>query len=383
MLLGCGALLFLGLALHPFLTYPLSLGIARRLGWARPNSVSSDVAPTKLTVVFCAFNEQRVLADKLDNLLGLRAACPEFELEILVYDDCSADRTPEILGSYAGRIDFLRGEARAGKSAGMNRLVERATGEIVIFTDANVMLSSELIRSFAGVFRDPEVGVACSHLVYVNEETATASAGTSYWRLEETIKQLESETGSVMGADGSAFAIRRRLHVPAPQDVDDDFHTSMSILSQGYRIVRCRDALAWEKSVTQSGQEFFRKVRIACRAINCHRRLRPALRRMSLWNRYKYYSHKWVRWHTALWLVLASLCVILFAFSGYGPVAGFAVAALAVGGVAAAWLLNRAGVPKLGSVWEVLLAFVATMYGVWRAFRGERFETWTPASSAR
>jgi hypothetical protein len=104
---------------------------------------------------------------------------------------------------------------------------------------------------------------------------------------------------------------------------------------------------------------------------------------MSLWNRYKYYSHKWVRWHTALWLVLASLCVILFAFSGYGPVAGFAVAALAVGGVAAAWLLNRAGVPKLGSVWEVLLAFVATMYGVWRAFRGERFETWTPASSAR
>ncbi len=46
------------------------------------------------------------------------------------------------------------------------------------------------------------------------------------------------------------------------------------------------------------------------------------LRRMSLWNRYKYYSHKWVRWHTALWLVLAAVCVVLFAFSGYGPVAG-------------------------------------------------------------
>ncbi len=121
------------------------------------------------------FNEQQVLADKLDNLLGLRASCPEFELEILVYDDCSADRTPEILGSYADRIDFLRGETRAGKSTGMNRLVERATGEVVIFTDANVMLSPELIRSFAGSSAILGVGVACSHLVYVNEETATAS----------------------------------------------------------------------------------------------------------------------------------------------------------------------------------------------------------------
>ncbi len=114
----------------------------------------------------------------------------------------------------------------------MNQLVAAAIHPIVVFTDANVLLDSRTLGAFEAAFSDPDVGVACGHLVYVNEENATAAVGTKYWQMEESIKQLETETGSAMGADGSLFAIRRELFATVPDDIIDDFYTSMRILCE-------------------------------------------------------------------------------------------------------------------------------------------------------
>src|SRR6185295_2273749 len=108
----------------------------------------------------------------------------------------------------------------------------------------------------------------------------TAETGSLYWRLEEAIKRLESETGSVMGADGSIFAIRRALHRPPPPDIIDDMYVSLAIACDGHRVVRAGDARAEEESVGRSGEEFRRKVRISCQAFNVHRLLWPRLKRL-------------------------------------------------------------------------------------------------------
>jgi len=161
-----------------------------------------------------------------------------------------------------------------------------------LFTDANVRVDGDAIAAARRAFADPSVGCVCGHLVYVNpNESATASAGARYWSFDEWLKRLESDTGSCVGADGSLFAIRRELFTPVPADIIDDFFTSLSIWCSGWRVVISPELIAYERSASGSREEFRRKVRIACRAFNCHRLLWAQVVRLPAWDLYKYLSH--------------------------------------------------------------------------------------------
>lgn len=369
--------LFLLLALHPFLTYPLSLALLRRL---RPRPLQPmGAAPASFTICVCAHNEAGVIAQKAENLLALRERLPG--LEILVYDDASSDGTGEILARYAPAITTVTAAARTGKTPGMNRLASLAKGEILVFSDANVMVEPEALPRLAAYFADARVGCVCGHLLYLNrDQSVTAATGADYWQLEEWIKQLESDTGSVMGADGSLFALRRSLHRPVPEDLIDDIHVSLGALFQGYRVVRAPDVRAFENSATRAGDEFRRKVRIACQAFNIHRRLWPSLRRLGWLDLYKYLSHKYLRWLTIYSLTLAAV----FFLAALARLAGWPIAlGLAASGVLALALGHAFKLPVLGKLADVLGAFVATGLGVIYSLRGREFRTWTPAASVR
>lgn len=380
-LLAIGSVVFCALALHPFITYPLSLILARKLISAR-QSTPGKPGVHQISIVFCAYNEQDVLSAKLGNLLAIRQELSGYDIEILVYDDGSSDRTLELLQGNS-EVIVVAGHSRAGKSVGMNLLLDRARGEIVLLTDANVLMTSETVKAFAAAFADEGVAIAAGRLVQTNGETATAEVGAAYWRFEEWLKSLESETGSVIGANGSAFAMRRALFRPAPADVDDDFYTSMRLLTCGYRVVHCSDAIVFERSTSRPSEEWDRKIRIACRGMNCHRHLRSAIYGLSRWDRYKYYSHKWIRWFTALWLILSVVCILAAVASGFGWRTGLETTASVGAGLLLIELLGRLQVPLVSTVREGLSSLIATLLGVWHSFRGARFETWTPSASAR
>src|SRR5262245_10020437 len=249
----------------------------------------------RFAVCMCAYNEEAVIAQKIRNLLELRRHLGG--LHILVYVDCASDRTAAIAEEFAGEIDLVVGAERHGTSHGMNELLRRVEAPVVVFTDANVEIEPDALLRLGRYFDDPAVGCVCGHLIYVNgTESATAATGSLYWRFEEGVKQLESDTGSVMGADGSIFAIRRRLHHPTPVDIFDDLYVSMNILCDGYRIVRAPDVRAYERSVVGGADEVARKVRIGCQSFNTHRAIRDRLREAGPLDRYKYLSHKLMRW---------------------------------------------------------------------------------------
>lgn len=332
----------------------------------------------RFAVCMCAYNEESVIAQKIENLLELRRRLGG--LHILVYVDCASDRTAEIASQFADRIRLVVAKERHGKSYGMNHLLAEVTAPVVVFTDANVEIEPDALVRLCRYFSDPEVGCVCGHLIYVNgEESATAATGSLYWRFEEGVKQLESDTGSVMGADGSIFAIRRHLHRPTPPDIIDDMFVSMNILCDGYRVVRAPDVRAYERSVVGSTDEVWRKVRIGCQSFNAHRALRRRLRRVRWLDRYKYVSHKLMRWFTAYTLGASAICGTTALGLAYGPAAAGAV-------VPAAALLalgQRLRVPILTHVMDIVGAFAATGAGVWLSWRGARFQTWTPIPSSR
>ncbi len=374
--ISLAGMLLLALAVHPFTTYPLSLKLLARL---RPRPVRVGDPPRTAALCVCAYNEEPVIRAKAENMLAMRQAAPG--LELLVYVDAATDRTAEILREYEGSIRLVVSPARQGKTHGMNTLVSLTKADLIVFSDANVLFDGQAIPRLLAPFGDPGVGSVCGHLVYTGADgSATAEAGSAYWRLEERIKALESASGSVMGADGSIFAIRRILHRPPPPDLIDDMYTSLSVLCDGARVVRAADALAHEEAVSQAHEEFRRKVRISCQAMNVHRALWPRLRAMPLVDLYKYVSHKLLRWLTIYLLVAGSVLVLGgLALAGLWVVSATLLAAGLGGLVVIMWA--RTGV--LATLRDVLGAFLATGVGVWRSLRGDRFQTWNPPASAR
>jgi cellulose synthase/poly-beta-1,6-N-acetylglucosamine synthase-like glycosyltransferase len=374
--------IFLLLAIHPFVIYPLSLALVRRLVKV-PDSLQvgkyRSQQKLRFAICMCAYNEERVIRQKVVNLLALRDHEPD--LEIFVYVDGATDRTAEILREYSEQIRLFVSPERHGKTHGMNLLVAQATAQIIVFTDATVLLDGEVMQKLRPYFDDSSVGCVCGHLVYTNSgESVTATSGSLYWRVEELIKKLEQDTGSVMGADGSLFAIRKALHHPPPDHLIDDMYVSFMILADGYRIVQAADAIAYEASVSDSREEFRRKARIACQAFNVHRFLWPHIRRLDPLTVYKYLSHKLVRWFTIYSLSL-SLVFLLMALSLAGmPLAALLLvfsilAALAIGCL---WTVK-----PFSQIADLLVALGGVGFGIWQSMRGKRYQTWVPAASIR
>jgi len=377
MVFGIASLVAVSCGLLVVYPYTIYLAILTRLP-GRPVARRAGFAPgTTLgtTLVFCAYNEAQIIDQKIANIEMLKRRHPD--LEVLAFDDGSNDSTYERLAARPDLVQVLRGGGRSGKAHGMKRLAAMAKGEIIIFTDANVMLDEEAIDNLHACYADPEVGGVCGSLHFYSERdaSATAAVGSAYWRLEERIKDQESRTGSVMGADGSVFSIRRELYPSFPDTVLDDLTVSMAVVFAGKRLIKATDVIGREDIVVDRADEFARKIRISTRAFHTHQHLRRQLRRMGRLDRFKYSSRKLLRWFSGGALILGVLAGAL-ACALVSPVL---LGAYLAAGLAFIWIGQASERGPIAKVFEIVLALIATQIGVLNAMLGRTFQTWQPA----
>jgi cellulose synthase/poly-beta-1,6-N-acetylglucosamine synthase-like glycosyltransferase len=358
------------LYLYPYILYPLVL----RLMSKQP--IRAGPADHSVSILFCAFNEIDCLPRKIENLRALKRARPD--LQILAFDDGSTDGTSELLSSLPEVITTICGPGRTGKAAGMKQLIQRAQGEIIILSDADVEIQHDSIDRLLPYYADPDVGGVCCSVRMLSEvASATSHTGSLYWSWDHEIQELESATGNVMGASGAMFSVRRNLYPQFPDTVQDDFTVSMSVIFQGKRLIKAPDVIAFTKSVSKSSEEIRRKVRIGARAYHTHRFLRPQIKQMSRHDRFKYFSHKFLRWFGGAFVLLGTL-LGLAAIATLSMIA--AAIFLLVGAVAAglAFHVKRGHLAKAG---QIALATFATQIGVLQAMRGRTVATWARANS--
>jgi cellulose synthase/poly-beta-1,6-N-acetylglucosamine synthase-like glycosyltransferase len=359
------------LVVYPYIVYPLLLKFIpdKKINRQENHKLSA-------TLVFCAYNEARSMPEKLANIEKLKAIYPE--LEVLAFDDGSSDSTYEQLTARPDLVRVIRGSGRNGKAFGMKQLVAQATGDIIIFTDANVILHEDAINNLMAWYADPSVGGICGSLHYIGSgESTTATVGGSYWRLEEYLKKEESRTGNVMGGDGSIFSLRRILYPNFPDTVLDDLTVSMAAVFNGTRLIKVEDVIAYEGLVIKRGEEFSRKVRISARAFHTHLFLLPQLRKMTAMDKFKYSSRKLIRWFGGLFLIIGGLSAFVVAYSislkVFISLLIIVVLFLSIG------LYSKKGIPA--TVIEIIIALLATLIGIFRAVRGQTFSVWNPAKS--
>ncbi|MEE9493924.1 MAG: glycosyltransferase [Gammaproteobacteria bacterium] len=370
------ALLFF---IYPYVIYPVILSLLPKKQIAIQSGEAVGVL--KIALLFCAYNEEEVLPEKIENLSEIKTLLPE--IQIYAYSDCSTDKTNEMLNSTCELLTPVISGVRTGKVVGMKKLVGMTDADILICTDANVICDPGGIKLLVNYFTDPGIGSVACTLHYIkakdnHSDTEIARVGRFYWQMEEKIKKLESETGSMMGADGSLFAVRRQYYPDLPSHLVDDMGASLSPLFSGARCISAPDVHAYEWSVGSSTEEFERKKRIACGSYSTFRYLKSQILTLDWLDRFKFFSHKTMRWWGAYYLVLASVFLLIGGWQiGYPGM----IALLLIGFVLLIWIAGRIGLPGFAAIYEILRAILATAFGVAESLHGKKYQKWTPAKT--
>ncbi|MCX5752630.1 MAG: glycosyltransferase [Candidatus Krumholzibacteria bacterium] len=292
-------IVFAGAVLYAYALYPLALVILST-GKKPPAPVEdpSDSTLPPVSLLIAALDEEAIIAEKIEN--SLRLDYPKGRLRVVVVSDGSTDRTDEIVRRYEPRgVTLFRVEPREGKSLARNRAAGAATGDVLVMSDANAMYESDAIR-------------------------------------------IENRFHSIIGANGSIYAIRRSLYVPLPAEVDDDFLEPLQAFLGGHGVRYEPEAVSIEHDIESRNvvREFSAKRRTVLRGIQSLHYLSkvagpfrpPALA-------FELVSHKILKWLVPFFLIgiLAANAVLLdrpvfvAAFAIQLFLYGWAIAGIATG----------------------------------------------------
>ncbi len=287
---------------YTYIGYGILLYILIRLkrlfkGKPLKTALPSDGELPTMTLMICAYNEEDVVAEKMENTLALDY--PKDKFRIMWVTDGSNDRTNELLGAYP-EVDVVFSPERKGKTAALKHGLRELQTRYVAFTDANTMINPGALREIARLFMDPTVGcVSGEKRVTARKEGEMAAEGEGlYWKYESTLKKWDSELYSTMGAAGELYAIDPTLVREVPDEaLLDDFMMSMYIVDDGRRIAYTPDAYAQEYGSANIHEESKRKRRIAAGGLQSIWWLRSMLNpfRQPI-VAFQYISHRVLRW---------------------------------------------------------------------------------------
>lgn len=295
----------IGLTVYAYAVYPLLIAAIARLKRNQPQPPLPETLP-HVTLFVTAFNEEQFVDEKIANSHALDY--PADRLHLVWVTDGSDDNTNQLLAKYSDVKVFFEPERR-GKVHAMKRGLQLIDTDIVIFTDANTMLSAESVKEMVRLFENPQIGCVAGEKRISSDirQNAASSGEGAYWRYESWIKRNDATAGSAIGAAGELFAMRRSLYQPISDNtLLDDFEISLRIALTGYKIGYSPRACAIERPSANIGEEMKRKVRIAAGSFQ------TMLRLGGLFNffshpmlTFQYVSHKVLRW------VLVPLAMVL------------------------------------------------------------------------
>lgn len=330
-----------GIVVYVYFLFPAAMLL---LSYLPARRASRRLDLPAVTVLTAARNERAVIRAKVENTFA--SDYPHEKLDMIVGSDGSTDGTDEEVERLARpRLRLVRTPGHVGKANAINAIAADATGEILVFSDADILLAPDAIRELLALFDDPSVGAVCGKRTdNARQLTAAGYAARLYNLYEGRIKRGEGRLGRIMGGDGSLYAVRRALFRPLPADVPDDFVNILRVLAAGYRVRYAPRAVSWEELPREGGMEFVRRRRVVARCMAALCEVRELLNPLRFpITSFLLLSHRLLRWTTGLllfilmsgtiwlardsrffqWLLLLQALFYLFAIAGkyvaHGP----------------------------------------------------------------
>jgi glycosyltransferase involved in cell wall biosynthesis len=362
--------------------YPLLLWMGvfgRRADVRREDFTAPGKMLPMASVIVAAHNEEAAIAAKIRNVLA--SDYPRERLELLIGSDGSSDRTEEIVRGHAGEgVGLISFPQQMGKSAIQNGLVAAASGEVLVFSDADCEFDAGAVRKLVRNFADAAVGLVTAAPLYLNAgETAITRNESAYLRYESWIREEESRRGMLAMASGSLFAMRRSLWRPLHRELGDDFELPLRVAETGLRNVLERGAVTVTRLSQADAAAMFRlKVRIVSKDFRAMRTYGALL------NPFEYgatavglWSHKLLRWLVPYFLLGMLVSSAFLAGPFYRT--AFLLQVTFCGAALLGFLWRGRA---LGSPWSVPASFcivnLAALVGTWMSFAGRSTGRWTP-----
>lgn len=368
------------LILHTYAVYPLWLLIFSKGEKSEQQMFKSEDSLPEVAILMAAYNEEKVIGDKIASVF--KTSYPLDKIHFYIGSDASSDKTDEIILEWQKKypqINLVRFGGRTGKSGIINDLSDKATQEIFILTDANVIFKEDTIFNLIRHFKNENVAQVAANIIKVSPNNkGIASQEKSYIAIENKIKHQESlRWNVVMGAEGGCYAIRKTnfSKVP-PKFFMDDFYITMNVIEQSKQIVFDKDAICNEDVPTKSAEEFKRKVRISIGNFQNLMRYKALLFGTNGIS-FSFWSHKVLRWLTPFLLISAFVSSYFLMFhDAYFKVLfllqlfGFVTPILD-------WLL-RVNIPVMRFVSHFYLMNLALLRGFIIYVKGVESNVWQP-----
>jgi glycosyltransferase involved in cell wall biosynthesis len=366
--------------------YPISLKIIGKIYKSRKLQKDYNHQPT-VTVMVVAHNEEKVILDKLHNIIELEY--PQDMIEFLISSDNSTDRTNEIVKNFIAshseyNIRLYEVKARMGKTNAQNEAQKTVETEYLVMTDANSMMDKNAVKELMAAFTSDDIAYVSGRLSIVNQEASDVSnAEASYWDSDLAAREIEGRIQTITAGNGALYACRTKDYYDFnPIQCHDSAMPPLYAL-EGKRAIANHDAIAYEKAGEVIEDEFGRKVRMN-RIILKY--ILPDIRILNVfkygWFSYFYFGHRTCRyllWISHLLILVTSVLLIreswIYSVAFLGQTLFYFLALLRA--------VTKSQNKYLTLIYYYTVTIIAQWVGVYRIITGKAKPFWEKAESTR
>lgn len=366
--------------------YPVSLKFISKLYKSRTLQKDYTHQPT-VTVMVVAHNEEKVILDKLNNIIGLDY--PESKIEFLIASDNSTDQTNEIVRKFIKenperKIRLYEVQERKGKTNAQNEAHKTVTTEFLVMTDANSIMHKDSVKELMAAFSTEDIAYVSGKLVIVNDDVSDISnAESSYWNNDLAMREIEGRVQTITAGNGAIYACRTSEYYDFDPIQCHDSAMPTYYAIQGKRAIANHDAIAYEKAGEVIEDEFSRKVRMN-RVIL--KQILPDVRILNIfkykWYSYFYFGHRTCRyllWISHLLFLISSALLIKEYWIYLGALLGQTVFYL----LALLRATTKSQNKYITLVYYYTVTIIAQWLGVFNIITGKAKPFWEKAISTR
>lgn len=366
--------------------YPMTIVVLDKILKKKKLPKKLDYEPN-VTIMVVAHNEEKVIKEKLENLLKIDY--PKEKLEILISSDNSIDATNYIVKEFISKhkernIVLYEVTERKGKTNAQNEAARLVKSEILVMTDANAMLEQNSVRELVSAFYDDTIVYVTGRLCYVNsKDNDTSKSENTYWDLDTKIRDIESKFQTITAGNGALYACRTKEYYDFEPIKCHDSAMPLYYALKQKRAIANHDAIAYEKAGENTQDEFKRKVRMNRIILGS---ILPNIKILNVfkykWFTFFYLGHRTCRYLLWLMHILAYITSAILLKQNYLYLIAFILQTLAylVAIIKVKFKLNN---KILNMVYYYCMTIVAQIVGVKNILTGKAKPFWEKAESTR
>jgi cellulose synthase/poly-beta-1,6-N-acetylglucosamine synthase-like glycosyltransferase/peptidoglycan/xylan/chitin deacetylase (PgdA/CDA1 family)/spore germination protein YaaH len=242
------AAIFLGIAR---LIVLCGLALWNQVHARKRDSAKPPVMDMPVSVIIPAFNEEKVITATVNRIL----ASDYKNLEVLVIDDGSHDRTSEVVKEEFGAVPnvTLITIPNGGKARALNLGIERAHGDVIVALDADTQFDTDTISRLVRWFADPEIGAVAGNAKVGNRfNMITRWQALEYVVAQNLERRALAALGTLTVIPGAVGAWRRKVLLDLggyPTDtLAEDQDLTIHLQRAGYKVHFDSSAVAWTEA---------------------------------------------------------------------------------------------------------------------------------------